>query len=260
MTGDEPRETSAERGQNEPPAPPAAPRPVTAPVRRRAWSERQVHVWWSLGFLLLGIAVYYAIAGWWSWSIERQLITQGEVVDAEILTHELGGQYIRNRAIPKGSGADFRYTFRGETYRLRGFENYEKLLTSGDKIPIRIDPQHPRRWTFRDKPGPLINELMVSILMTPFVLMLLMLAWWRRGQVLRVYRDGEAVMGEVVGVGHSAAAPFSRMVRCAVHVGNDARIVKAILPRGRTPEVGQTIWLIAPAGRPGAGIPAALFE
>jgi hypothetical protein len=81
----------------------------------------------------------------------------------------------------------------------------------------------------------------------------------RRG-IVRTYRDGEAMLAEVVGVGHSAAAPLKRMVRCAVHVGDDVRLARVLLPPEQSPPVGHPIWLIAPPGRPQFGIPAALFE
>lgn len=249
------------RGHGEPPAPADAPRAITPRVRWKAWGERHVRLWWMLGLVLLAVAGYYTVTRWYDWSVEKRLIVSGESVEAEVLTTEQGGEYIKNKPIPKGSGMDFRYTFRGETYRLHGFmEGREGLIMTGQKIPIRIDPGHPTRWTARTKPALLWMELMIPILLVPFIILLLLVAWWQRGQVLRVYRDGEAVLAEVVGVGHSAAAPFSKMVRCAVHVGAEARIVKAILPPRRVPAVGQLLWLIAPAKSPQKGIPAALFE
>ena len=74
------------------------------------------------------------------------------------------------------------------------------------------------------------------------------------------YTTFNPMLAEVVGVGHSAAAPLQRMVRCAVHVGNDVRLARVLLPPDQSPPVGHPIWLIVPPGRPQFGIPAALFE
>jgi hypothetical protein len=78
--------------------------------------------------------------------------------------------------------------------------------------------------------------------------------------VLRTYRDGEAIAATVVGVGHSAAAPGSRLVRCALHTAGENRVIKTLLPTRKTPPAGQSLWLIAPANRPQQAVPAALFE
>jgi hypothetical protein len=37
-------------------------------------------------------------------------------------------------------------------------------------------------------------------------------------------------------------------------------VVKTLLPAGKSPAVGQGLWLILPPGRPQDAIPAALFE
>jgi hypothetical protein len=110
------------------------------------------------------------------------------------------------------------------------------------------------------QPGSLTQEMLSAMMLVAFAVVLFALALWRRHQVLAIYRDGEGVQAEVVGVSHSAAAPLSRLLRCAVHVGDEARVIKILLPTRIAPGVGELVWLIAPPGRAEQAIPAGLFE
>src|SRR5688500_17385665 len=67
-----------------PPAPPPAPREVTPAVKRRAWRDRHVRVWWMLGLALLGITLYYAGSRTWWWWQEKRLIETGVRVEGEV--------------------------------------------------------------------------------------------------------------------------------------------------------------------------------
>jgi hypothetical protein len=102
--------------------------------------------------------------------------------------------------------------------------------------------------------------MLSAMLLLPFVIVLFALAIWRRSQVLNLYRQGDAMLAEVVSEGHSAAAPLSRLLKCAVHNGQDARLITILLPTRIAPGVGKPLWLIATPHRPDKAVPAALFE
>jgi len=127
-------------------------------------------------------------------------------------------------------------------------------------VPIIVDRADPTRWTARLEPSSLPQQLLPALLLLPFVVVPFFVALLNRARVLRTYRDGEALLATIVGVGHSAAAPGSRLVRCALHTAGENRVIKTLLPTRKTPPVGQSLWLIAPPARPQQAIPAALFE
>ena len=215
-----------------------------------------------LGVALLGITAYYAASRAYAWSRETRLITHGQKLTAEVKSWEPG-----NPNTPKGKvvQADvpvgILYTVNGKSYRPFGtLAGRTKQITTGEIIPIYVDPADPTRFTARTEPTSLVHELLAAILLVPGVLLLLAVALWRWYRVITIYRGGEAVLAAVVSVGHSASGPGSRLLRCAVHQGDNDRIIKTVLPARQTPNPGELLWLIAPPGRPHLGVPAILFQ
>jgi hypothetical protein len=207
------------------------------------------------------IASYYAVSRYYLWSVERRLITTGQRVQAEVMGYEPLVDALPNRLVQPDGQVDVRYTHAGQTYRVHGaLAGRKEPILTRTKIQVIIDPAEPTRWTARLEPTPLQHELLPAMLLTPFVVVPLLVALVNRRRVLRIYRDGEALLARVVGTGHSAAAPGSRLIRCAPHTGGDGRVIKTALPTRKTPPVGQNLWLIAPPNRPQQAVPAALFE
>jgi hypothetical protein len=244
-----------------PPQPPAAPRELTPHVRRRSWSERHVRIWWLLAFTMTAIAAYYALSRYYVWAGEVALIEHGEKIQAEIMGWGPGMDAPRNKIVSPTDAVEIQYTYKGQTYRPFGVlgGRTEDILTR-TLVPIFIDPAHPWRWTARTQPASLIHEMLSAMILLPFAIVLFALALIRRRQVLAIYRSGDAMLAQVVGVSHSAAAPLSRFLRCAVDSNPQARVVKVLLPTHKAPDVGQPLWLIAPPNRIEQAIPAALFE
>ncbi len=244
-----------------PPQPPSAPRDLTRAARRGSWTERHVRVWWILGVTMVIIASYYAISRIYVWSEERRLIEHGAKVEAQVMGWEKGSNAPKNQVVPANTGVDLEYTYKGQSFRTHGWMAGRKQhLTTGKFVSIFIDPEHPERWTGRSEPSSFWQELLSTMLLVPFIILFFAMALWRRREVLRVYRYGEPMAAEVVGIGHSAAAPFSRLLRCAVQIGEESRILKILLPNRKSPGVGQSLWLIAPPDRPQQAVPAILFE
>ena len=253
--------TLSESPEPLPPEPPAAPRELTAQVRRRSWSERHVRIWWLLAFAMTAIASYYALSRYYEWAGEVALIEHGEKVQAEIMGWGPGMDAPRNKIVAATDAVEIQYSWKGQTYRPYGvLDGRTEQIVTRTLVPIFIDPKHPWRWTARTQRASLIHEMLSAMILMPFAVVLFALALLRRRQVLAIYRTGEAMLAEVVGVSHSAAAPLSRFLRCAVHTEPQARVVKVLLPTHKAPDVGQPLWLIAPANRIEQAIPAALFE
>jgi hypothetical protein len=214
-----------------------------------------------LSLAMTVIAAYYAISRLHVWRQESQLIQRGQQVQAEVVGANPEADAPPGQIYSPDVAVDLKYTWNGQSYRVHGvLGGRTEQIVSRKKIPIVIDPADPARWTARTQPGSLTQEMLSAMMLVPFAVVLFAMALWRRWQVLSIYRDGEGVLAEVVGVSHSAAAPLSRLLRCAVHVGDDARVIKILLPARIAPSVGQGVWLIAPPGRAEAAIPAGLFE
>jgi len=207
------------------------------------------------------IASYYAVSRYYLWTVERDLITKGQRVEAEIMGYEAGVDALPNRLVQADAEVDVRYTHGGQTYRTHGaLAGRKTAILTRTKIPVIIDPADPTRWTALLEPPPLAHQLLPAMILVPFVVVPLVVAVLNRRRVLGIYRDGEAQLARVVRVGQSAAAPGSRLIRCALHAPGDARLIKTVLPARKTPTPGESLWLIAPPNRPQQALPAALFE
>ena len=253
-------ETATPRGAQAPPPP--APREITPHVKRRAWRERHTWVWVVLGLALLAVTLYYVGSRTWWWWREKRLIEAGTRVEATVKGWHAGQDSLPGKRPPPGTtSVDILYEVGGQSYRPRlSLLEWRGEIQTGVKVPIFVDPGDPSRWTARTRPVPLKGELLGAMLVAPAALVLLVVAWVKRRTVLRVYRDGDAVPAEVLGVGQTPSAPFSRLIRCALQHGEGARMVKTVLPARRNTRPGDVIWLIVPPGRPGPAIAAAVFE
>jgi hypothetical protein len=245
-----------------PPHPAPAPRALTGRVKWRALREKHVKVWWLLGLGLLVVVCYYAGSRAYAWSQETRLITHGQKITAEIKSWEPGNDLMpKGKVIQAEAPVYILYTVDGKTYKPFGqLAGRKNQMTTGEIIPIYIDPADPSRFTARTEPATLVHELLGAMLLVPGVLLLFAVALWRWWRVLVIYRQGEPVLAEVLSVGHSASGPASRLIRCVVHEGDNDRIIKTVLPARQTPNPGELLWLIAPPGRAHLGVPAILFQ
>ena len=244
-----------------PPAPPPAPRRVTATIKRRAWRDRHVRVWWILGLALLGITLYYAGSRTWWWWQEKRLIETGVRIVGEVKGWYVGEDSPPGKVLQPETQVDLAYEVDGKKYRPHAsLAGRTTQIRTGEKVPIYVDRNDPTHWTARTTPGWLLGQLFGALIIAPGVLILLLVAWLKRAQVVQIYRDGDAVLAEVVGVGQTPSAPFSRLIRCAREHGESVHVVKTVLPSKHDLQPGDLLWLITPQGKPEPAIPAALFE
>jgi hypothetical protein len=212
--------------------------------------------------MLLVVTAYFAASRSYDWHRETRLITHGQKVTAEIVAWERGHPSTpKDKVVPADHPVDILYTVNGKEYRPFGVLAGRKTqMKTGEMITIFVDPSDPARHTARTEPSGLAGQLLGVFLFAPAALLLFAVALWRRRRVLATYRDGEAFLADVVAVGNTPSGPGSRVVSCAPHDGDDARVIKTILPARLAPQPGELLWLVAPPGRPQQAVPAALFQ
>ena len=173
----------------------------------------------------------------------------------------VGEDWPAGKVLAADTPVDIKYSIDGKEYRPYGqLAGRKEQIRTRTMVPIYVDKTDPTRWTARTQPAPLRGELLGAFMIAPGAVVLLLIAWLKRGQVLRTYQAGEAVLAEVLGVGQTPAAPLSRLIRCAVQHGEAVRVVKTVLPAGMNTTPGDFIWLIVPPGKPELAIAASLFQ
>jgi hypothetical protein len=242
-------------------APPDAPRPVTARVRRRAWTEPHVRFWWLLTLAMLVIGVYVCGREFLTWSREARLVREGRPVEAEVT--RAGGLSSRWQRLPPDTVVTLQYEVDGKTYTQDGYLKGRKdYIQVRGKVPIRVDPSDPNVWTSRTQPPVLAQQLTGAAVVLPAVLVLAVVSLLRRVMTLRTWRHGQATVALTVESRQTALAPRSRLVRCAPADRGDNRVVGVFVPNtaARDLRPGDLLWLIFPPGGRGRPVAAAWFH
>jgi hypothetical protein len=129
-----------------------------------------------------------------------------------------------------------------------------------ETVQIRVDPDDPQHWTYRTDAPPIMHALLASLLVLPFSLAGLIVAFVHRRGVLRTWRTGVAAQYIVEKVGHSSLAPVSWALYCRAADGQTARLVHVFIPRhlGHA-RPGDVLWLIHPLNKPRAAVAAMAY-
>jgi hypothetical protein len=107
-------------------------------------------------------------------------------------------------------------------------------LHTGQTIDIRYDPANPTHWTDRSEPRPWPEQLLTVLILLPLLALALAMMIWRRRQMLRVWRDGNEMIGRVIELRQSPIAPRSRALRLALN-SPDRKIVSILYPLSSPP-------------------------
>jgi hypothetical protein len=244
----------------------ASPRPLTDKARRRAWNEPSVRAWCLIALAMAAVAAWILIEQILIARTTRYRMANWTRVDAA--TVETIGDSSRTtyRVTPDQLvSLPVKVTYfdllAGTTRELIGkLEAQRQPLSPGNKIPILVDPADPKRWTDRVRPAPLFEEFLAALLLMPLPFILAGVALRRRWRVLKVWQQGELRQGTVMERRHSAVAPRSAILRCAVEDSRDKRLLSVAVPRSAHAfELGDRIALVT---SPGAGwaIAAMLYE
>jgi hypothetical protein len=229
---------------------PSPPRPLTRLVRRRAWLEPGVKVWWMSAAAIALIASALGGVEWGRAYRQRRLLAHGIEVTAHVEKARGGTiahRHVRNEPIPVTLSftlpAPHAQTPQTVTGVLR--PRPEAFVQVGTALTIHVDPSDPSQWTEHALPKPWLEEMLVVSLLTPLVVLLLLAAWLRRRGVLALWRAAPLVRAEVIDQGHSAAAPRSRLLRLRIESDPHRRVLTALYPIRLGPiAAGDGLWVI----------------
>ena len=264
----------SEHASPAPPPPADAPREVTALVRRRAWTEPRVRLWWLLALGVLAVMLYVVSTQAVAWWKERRLLTHGVAVQAVILEarDRLQSISVPEKNMPPDSECTLQFTHKGKTYRVNGqldehMERGQHVTTDDPANPrhpvtLHIDPDDPERWTDRTTSPPLLKRVLVGMSIgLPIVALLALLAWLARRRAAEVWRSGAASTALVLSAGQTPVAPRARAVRCTPADSHDKRVFLVYLPAGVAPVApGDVLWVVHPANKPDPVYSAAWFH
>lgn len=246
-----------------------APRPLSSSAARRAWGDQRVRYWW-LGALVLSIIMLFVAAECITTALsERALIAHGTKVTATVMG--MDGSTRVGYTLPRTDSheVELHVTLpNGQVREIDGtLPRGPGVLQIGQELPIKIDPKDPSNWTDQTQAVSWTARLVVPLLMVPippglagFTAILLVIAWYRRRQVLRIWRDGRWMQGVVLELRQSALAPLSRVVRYNVPA-IDRRICSVLVPTNAgVPAVGEAIDLVLMPHAPHRAVVARLYE
>jgi hypothetical protein len=244
------------------PRPADPPRPVTSHVRRRSWIEPRVRIWLSGALIVLVITILLVgqrIRASWG---DRQLINHGTKVEAEII--EARGDKVKNKLHTPDENVPFKMDFQlpnGHHHSIYSqLKAQKKDLAVGMTIPLFINPANLNEWTDRTEVS-WVEDTLAAFILLPAVFGLVLIGLLRRLQVLKTWRNGEAMEAVVVDTRQTAAAPLSRVVKFVARDAGNKQICSVVIPtRIAVLEPDDTFWIIAPSKRPQRALVARLYE
>ena len=260
------------------PPPPRPPRPLTNAVRHRTLMEPRVRAWWLAGLALLAISGFFAVTRLIEWNRVRWLVHHGTPAVATIW--QIGEDQAEMQSNASPDSIVYMYYFPNDLMQekpkhsdrekqyITGFlDGRTELINLHDEkgnpttVHIKVDPGDPTLWTYRNNRPPLGPEFFSALLVLAPAIGCLVIAYLARGRVTRTWTEGVAREFAVVSSHQTAAAPLSRVVSCTALDGTDSQPIKVVVPmRLGDPQPGQLLWLIHPAGKPAAAIPAISYQ
>jgi succinate dehydrogenase hydrophobic anchor subunit len=232
---------------------PAPPRPITRNARRRSWIEGPVRVWLILAILVGVVTIFFATQQTLAALELRKLIDHGTLVDARVSDMSRGAWFQLEYEL---DGA--KYTTEQTPMMLKRQEQLQR----GQIVPIRVDPDHPRTWTDRERNElePIHRELVAAVILVPLLVLTIVMTLLKRRQVLRVWRDAPLMQGIVIETKQSSMSPMSRVVRFTIGGAAGARIWSTLIPvKAGVPAKDEPIDLICPPSNPDHAIVAKLY-
>jgi hypothetical protein len=239
-----------------PPPPPQFPRPMTALVARRCWTEPSVRLWWLLGVLILGMILVYSADRLWSWMQENRLIQHGDIVSAKVM--EANGQTITHQAQPPTSPVRLEFDWHGQSQVVDGFlEDRADYIVVGDNVPIRVDPNDVTNWTYRSQITGIGETLFVTWILLPIPPLLFAFAMLKRNRLKKIWSSSVAVLAVVSSRRQTPIAPRSYSVQCSLQDRSDKRMFVVYVPaEGGKLNKGDLLWILQLRGdrRPAAAM------
>jgi hypothetical protein len=261
MTTPQPPELDA--AQSPPPLDlPPVPRPVTRRAARRSWAEAPVRVWEILTVIVVAAATYLALTHLTRAMRDRWLILHGTPVEAQVTAMNSSKQSTRPLDRRETIIADLNFrTPGGQELTVKGsLTPAEGNLYVGDRLPIRIDPEDPTRWTDRAAPRPWLAEMTAVLFLLPLLALAVLMMLWARRRTLNLWRRGEPAVAVVVDTKQSSIAPRSRVMRYALRDGEDRRVFSTLAPNSMGPlGPGDEVMILHAPQNPGRAVVAELY-
>lgn len=252
-----------------PPAPlTTIPREITLRASRRSWNELPVRIWVILALAVALITTFFSVTKYLAGRYERWLIAEGAPLKADVMwingTQDKRMEFKRTDRLQAQLGytppAGQRLNFVPGWLAQLPDQKPEPVIHVGDQVPIRVDPGNPTVWTDRTQPKPWLVDFTIVMLLLPLLVLLGLLALFRRMRVLNIWRKGEIGAGVVVDLKQTAIAPLSRVVRFTLADGSDRRVFSTLHPAKEAPKPGDLMWLLFPPGKPARAIVASLYQ
>ena len=207
-----------------------------------------------LAILVGVVTVFFAVQQTMAALELRRLIDHGTPVDARVSDMSRGAWFQLEYEI---DGAKF--TSDQTPMMLKR----EEQLQRGQTVPIRVDPDHPRTWTDRNRSElePIHRELVASVILVPLLALTVLMVLVKRRQVLRVWRGAPVMQAIVVETKQSSMSPLSRVVRFTIAEGASSRIWSTLIPvKAGIPAKDEVIDVICPPANPDHAIVAKLYS
>jgi hypothetical protein len=105
----------------------------------------------------------------------------------------------------------------GRDYRVGGpLVGRNEFVTIGDDVPIRVNPENPRQWTYRTVPPLLAHELAApSLVLIPLAAVVVALVMGRRS-LLKLWTTGTLAPAIIADLRSSAISPTRPRATCLV--------------------------------------------
>jgi hypothetical protein len=242
-----------------------APRPLTARAKRQAWLEPRARSWLLAAVALGLLAAYMLISEYINYHQDAWLFDKGLRVEAKLVRVETAVAEGQKYSNEPARDVHLEYQAGGKAQVFKGYlTSFDGgILEVGKKIPIRVDPTDPERFTARQRPVALLPHLVAGLTLLPLVAVAAGIAALRRRKLLRLWETGELLPAVVIRTSGVAVAPSVRAVECTGTDSDDTAIRRAFLPTGRgvtVPAHGDLIWLIVASDRKGPTIAADWFS
>jgi hypothetical protein len=260
----------------------SSPRVAGMAARRQSWRELPVRVWMLITAVVLVVVLVVGARNVSEAFTDRHLVNNGIATEATIdliygaskmvdrsVQRDLNISYLvpgeSERRIVEHAKLTPVYAagMPGEAERPKGalLTPQMKFMNPGDRIPIRLDPKNPRRWTDRVNPASWLQTLAVPLLLLPIVFVLGLLVAVQRRATLRIFERGVAARANVVEATKSALTPGQHVLKLSI-VGGDGRVFTATWPAaiGAPPGRGTQIDVyIDNASKPGRVVAAQAY-
>lgn len=222
MTDDQPAPASILDTSRIPPAP----RAVTPAISRRVWFEPRITRWVAAVAVLTALFAYLAGNSAYQWMLVRKLILSGEQVSARIVSAN-GFTRVGMRQDPT-SLVELTFQSGGKDYKVGGpLIGRAEFLMIGDEVPIRVNPENPRQWTYRTEPPQLAYELAApSLVLIPLAAVVAALVIGRLS-LLKLWATGAVAPAIIADLRTSAMAPTRPRATCLV-VDGEKRLTVAV--------------------------------